>query len=330
MSRPEQPEPFLRGCAFPAAPGVPYPRAKNDDRLPRDTWAMASIPVGVRFEFVGDATEVELAYETATDDLGYRGDGAGRAFTLWRGGRQVDAAPAVLGAGTARLRTGKDDATVGDGPAIVYLPEGMRPTVSTITAVDGSIEPAPARPRWVAYGDSVAEGWVASGPPFAWPTVAGRDHGLDVVNMGYAGAARGEMASAEHAAATPCDVITISHGTNCWSRVPHTTEMIAAGLAAFIRVVRMGHPHTPIFFVSPIVRPDAESTPNTVGATLSQLRLAMEHIATESGVGVITGLDIVTVEQLADGIHPNDEGHRAIAQEVGPIVAGAVTPASPA
>ena len=49
MSRPEQPEPYLRGCAFAAAPGVPYPRAKNDDRLPRDTWAMASIPAGVRF-----------------------------------------------------------------------------------------------------------------------------------------------------------------------------------------------------------------------------------------------------------------------------------------
>src|SRR5260221_14212453 len=87
MTGPEQPEPFLRGCAFPAAPGVPYPRAKNDDRLPRDTWAMASIPVGVRLEFLGDATQVEIAYETATDDLGYRGDGAGRAFTLWRGGR---------------------------------------------------------------------------------------------------------------------------------------------------------------------------------------------------------------------------------------------------
>jgi len=324
MSRPEQPEPFLRGCAFPAAPGVPYPRAKNDDRLPRDTWAMASIPVGVRFEFTGDATAVEIAYETATDDLGYRGDGAGRAFTLWRGDRQVDAAPAVLGAGMARLETGRADPTSGDGAAIVYLPEGMRPTVNAITGVGGDIEPAPAQPRWVAYGDSVAEGWVASGPPFAWPHIAGREHGLDVVNMGYAGAARGEMASAEHVAATTCDVITISHGTNCWSRVPHTTDMIQADLAAFIRVVRISHPDTPTFFVSPILRPDAESTPNTVGATLSQLRLAMEHVATECGLGVVSGLDILALEQLADGIHPNDDGHRALAAEVGPVVAGAV------
>src|SRR5207248_2964073 len=125
------------------APGVPYPRAKNDDRLPRDTWAMASIPVGVRLEFAGDATSVEIAYETTTDDLGYRGDGAGRAFALWRGGQQVDAAPAVLGAGIARLDTGRAGPTTGDGPAIVYLPEGMKPTVTGISGVGGTIEPAP-------------------------------------------------------------------------------------------------------------------------------------------------------------------------------------------
>ena len=195
MSRPEQPEPFLRGCAFPAAPGVPYPRAKADDRLPRDTWAMASIPVGVRFELVGDAEMVEIAYETATDDLGYRGDGAGRSFSLWRGDRLVSEAPAVLGMGTTRLELGQ-----GDEPAVVYLPEGMRPTVTQLTAVGGTIEPAPPQPRWVAYGDSVAEGWVASAPALAWPAIVGRRHGLDVVNMGYAGAARGEVVSAEHVA----------------------------------------------------------------------------------------------------------------------------------
>ena len=79
--RPEQPEPFLRGARWPGTRRVPYPRADpTDRRLPADTWQMASLPVGVRLELAGDATQVEIAYVTATDQLGYRGDGAGTTF----------------------------------------------------------------------------------------------------------------------------------------------------------------------------------------------------------------------------------------------------------
>ena len=53
-ARPEQPEPFLRGCRFAAAPGVPYPRADGRDftRLPIDTWGTAQVPATVRLELV--------------------------------------------------------------------------------------------------------------------------------------------------------------------------------------------------------------------------------------------------------------------------------------
>jgi len=41
----------------------------------------------------------------------------------------------------------------------------MRPTVLSIEPVGGRIEPAPPQPRWIAYGDSIAEGWIASARP---------------------------------------------------------------------------------------------------------------------------------------------------------------------
>ena len=46
------PDPFIRGRAWPGTPKVPYPRAKLADafRLPVDTWAQAQIPVGVRID----------------------------------------------------------------------------------------------------------------------------------------------------------------------------------------------------------------------------------------------------------------------------------------
>ena len=314
------PRPFLRGVAFPPAKGVPYPRAKPDPRLPRDTWEQAKIPVGVRLELVG--AEVEIAYRAATDDLGYRGDAAGRTFDVWRGEERVDEQKAELGEGRVTLDLGS-----GEDRAIVYLPEGMRPE---ILGVDGDVEAAPPQPRWVVYGDSVAEGWIASGPATAWPAIAGRTRGLDVVNMGYAGAARGEIPSAEHVAELVADVITIAYGTNCWIRTAHTPGMAREGLLAFLEIVRGAHPETPIVVTSPIARPDAEFTANPLGATLEHIREALEDAVRERVSGgdlnleLVPGRHLVHESQLGDGIHPDDDGHRAMAEAIGAAVGARV------
>jgi lysophospholipase L1-like esterase len=328
VSRPEQPEPFLRGCAWPDGAGVAYPRADPTDfaRLPIDTWATAQLPVTVRLELVGDAELVEVEYRTATDDFGYRGAGAGTTFAVWRDGVRVAEEPAVLGEGTVSLGLGRH---ASDSPAVVYLPEGMKPTVSTVRAIGGSIEPAPHGPRWVAYGDSILEGWVASGPARAWPAIAARAFRLDVVNLGYAGSARGEIVSAEHIASLPADVISISHGTNCWTRTPHSFDQMVANTAAFLDVVRQGHPQTPIVVTTPVLRPDAEQTPNRLGATLDDLRRAMEiAVCRRADMGdecltVVTGSGLLTADQLPDGIHPGDEGHEILARAFGAAVAEA-------
>lgn len=393
--RPEQPEPFLRGVAWPGIRGVPYPRAQPDDRLrlPGDTWRMACVPVGVRVELVGDATAVRIAYRTGTAELGYRG------AALWKTGPAASpsrptipsrgaaaAAEAIVGVGadaladfeadaeaTAdavsdararadaeddRLRAGEDGgadrlrcfsawsaagllgearAEVGEGSAelprvagertIVYVPELMRPTVLDVAGLGGDVEPAPLQPRWVVYGDSVAEGWVATAPALAWPAIAGREMGLDVVNLGYAGAARGEVASAEQVAALDADLLTVCHGTNCWTRTPHSADLFRAGIAAFLDVLRQGHPTTPLLVVSPVVRPDAEETPNRLGATLVGLRAAMEAEvrrridAGDAALRLLPGRDLIGPEHLGDGIHPDDAGHRRIAAAVAAAVA---------
>ncbi len=327
-ARPEQPEPFLRGCAFRSGLGVPYPRADPRDarRLPADTWGTATIPATVRFEFVGDAEAVELTYETTTDDLGYRGDGAGRFFELWRGGERVSSAPAVQGRGSVVLDAGNPAA----GPATVYLPEGMKPLVHELKAVSGVIAPAPRGPLWYAYGDSILEGWVASGPALGWPAIASRRFGLDVHNFGYAGSARGEIASAEQLASLPEPaVISVSHGTNCWTRTPTSVAMMEATTAAFLDILRQAFPRTPLVVASPVLRPDAESAPNRLGATLADLRAAMQRVVSarlsgDPALSLLPGGDLITASQLADGIHPGDDGHEALAGAIGGAVARAL------
>ena len=102
--------------------------------------------------------------------------------------------------------------------------------------------------------------------------------------------------------------------------------MFRESLRGFLDIVRQGHPETPLLVASPIIRPDAESTTNRLGATLADLRKVMEEVVHERIDGgddrlrLVEGFPLVTEEQLADGIHPNDEGHRALAAALGPAV----------
>ncbi len=327
--RPEQPEPFIRGAPYPASAEAPYPRANPTDtaRLPADIWHAATLPAGVRIELVGDAHAVDVAYRTTTGNLGYRGDGAGIVFSVWRAGRKVSEEEAALGDGLIRLALGSSSA---ETPAVIYLPEGMRPVVLSLTAVKGEIAPAPELPRWIAYGDSTTQGWIASGPSQGWAAIAARKTGLDLVNLGYAGAGRGEVVSAEHIAGMSADIITIAYGSSCWTRIPHSTGMIEEGLRAFLDVVRLDHPTTPIVVVSPVLRPDAEDTTNKLGASLADIRHAIESVTRErivagdATLSLVAGAGVINAEHLADGIHPGDEGHKRIAAALGKALTTAI------
>jgi lysophospholipase L1-like esterase len=296
---------------------VAYPRADLADarRMPQDTWVAAQLPAGVRLELTGSATHIDLSYVTATDELGYRGSGAGCAFEVWRDDRQVDAQPAVLGPGTVRLALGHDV-----GRAVVYLPEGMKPRVHSVVAIGGDITPAPSQPSWVAYGDSITEGWSASAPSQCWLAIAGRELSMDTINLGFAGAARGEIVLAQQIARVQAEFITIAYGTNCWSTIPHSTDMVRANVAAFLRIIRAAHQEVPVLVVSPLVRPDAEDRPNLLGTTLADIRSAIEQEVADGDdklTVLLPGAELVPPGMLADGIHPGDDGHRMLARRIG-------------
>jgi len=329
--RPSQPEAFIRGAPYPAAGEVPYPRADPTDtsRLASDLWHAATVPAGVRIELVGDARAIDIAYRTTSGDLGYRGDGAGIVFSVWRNGRKVCEEEAVLGDGLIRLSLGTDP---DDKPAVIYLPEGMHPLILSLTAVRGEIVPAPALPRWIAYGDSGTQGWVASGPSHTWAAITARKAGLDVVNLGYAVAGCGEIPSAEHIAGLTAEVVTVAYGASCWSRTPHSAAMVAANLHGFLDVIRLGHPTTPVVILSPVRRPDAEQVPNKLGTSLADIRHTIESVTRsrimsgDTAMSLVAGEGIVGDEHLPDGIHPGDEGHKRIASAVTRAIAATMRP----
>ncbi|MGH4030517.1 GDSL-type esterase/lipase family protein [Actinomycetota bacterium Odt1-20B] len=311
---------FVCGAPWWSDDGRPL-RADPAERalLPGDTWERATVPAGVRLAFVaGGVRAVEIAYEGSepweTDT--YRD--VPPLFTLLSGDAVAGETSAAPGTHVARLELPHPE-----GEFTLHLPEALRPALRGLRPVGGgTLTPAPPRPRWLVHGDSITEGWWASRPHLAWPALAGRALGLDTVNLGYAGAARGELTSARQLGSLRGDFITLAFGTNCWSRTPSSTGLLYETTRAFLNLVRAGHPHTPLLVVSPLVRPDAESRPNELGATLADLRTAQERAVRDAIRGgdahltLLPGAGILGTRQLRDGVHPDDAGHELLADAV--------------
>ncbi|MEU4998829.1 GDSL-type esterase/lipase family protein [Streptomyces sp. NPDC021622] len=335
---------FTRGATWWSPDGRALRADPADrDRLPADTWERAGLPAGVRLEFSAcgvRAVEVTYVASPPSDTDSYRN--APPVFTLLAdSGEEADTpAPARRGSGTEAVGTpSQEDAPARaqafdtpaapgshvarielpypDGDFTLHLPETLRPALTGLRPVGGgTIEPAARRPRWLVYGDSIAEGWSASRPHLAWPALAGRALGLDTVNLGYAGAARGELASAQQLASLQADLITVAFGTNCWSRTPHSAGLLHETTRAFLTLVRQGHPGVPLLVLSPVLRPDAESVPNALGATLGELRSAVERAAGDAGAALLPGGGLLESRHLVDGVHPGDAGHCLLADAV--------------
>lgn len=315
---PLSPLPFLRGGPADGASGSRLSEAVRP-KLPHDTWDTAQVPAGLRLELVSHAEAVIFVLRTGARHV-MAAPTMADAVTVWSSEERVAAVPVAEG-DTAVVVPLRADG----GRYILHLPEALRACPVSLVPVGGTVEPAPAQPRWLAYGDSITQGWSATDPGLTYPAITARRLALDVWNLGFAGAARGEIGAALQIAALDADLITFAFGTNNWSALPTGPVHLAGLLADFLAVVRSGHPGTPIAVLSPILRPQAEQTTNVVGATLVELRAAFEAearrlAATDANLRLVEGLPLVAEGRLADGIHPDDDGHRAMADALTPVL----------
>lgn len=76
------------------------------------------------------------------------------------------------------------------------------------------------------------------------------------------------------------------------------------------------------------LRPDAEATLNALGATLAQLRDAVERATRDTlrdgddRFALLPGAGLLTAAHLVNGVHPGDEGHALLARAVAENLTG--------
>lgn len=122
--------------------------------------------------------------------------------------------------------------------------------------------------------------------------------------------------------AEDCDMLLISAGTNdCGLNVVLGTEndctdvSFSGAVEIVFKSISEKRKNTQVVIVTPFVRYDGEV--NKINVSLDEYREVLSNKAKKYGFTVINGKDIqLNKELFRDGLHPDDTGHKIIAEYI--------------
>ena len=165
---------------------------------------------------------------------------------------------------------------------------------------------------WLAVGDSIAQGMVASSPARSYVAIAARALGVGVHNVGVGGTkmlpelGRGAGLLRRTFATVAIGVIDWAQSRRIRSFAAHTTEMLGGLIAE--------REDLPVCLVTPLPvfdRPEKNERGLTVEDYREVLRRASAGFANVTVIeGPLLGMD--SRECFVDGVHPNDHGMRVL------------------
>lgn len=222
----------------------------------------------------------------------------------------------------------------------IWLPPGETTRLVALTAdAPVSAPRAVDAPRWVHHGSSISHGAGAASALGAWPMVAARAVGLDLVNLGFSGNAVLDPFVARAIRDQPADVITLKLGINVVNHDAMRLRAFVPAVHGFLDTIRDGHPTTQLVVVSPLLCPLVETTPGptsldpadpsvfrTTGhpsdgaLTLTVIRSALRSVVEARADVALTYVDGTSLYgwpdwddlPMRDLMHPDAEAHRLI------------------
>lgn len=251
----------------------------------------------------------------------------------------------------------------GDGrterPVTLWLPHTAEVVVRSARA-DAPLRPAPAStaPLWLHHGSSISHGGEADGPRGPWAQRAATDLGLDLTDLGFSGNALLDPFVARTIAAEPADVITLKLGINIVNVDGMRRRILLPALHNYLDLIRAGHPATPILVITPITSPSHEDlpgptrevapgkvagtprawTPEDGTLTLGRIRdLIAAGVSSRQPedpyLHLLDGRLLLGPDdaaRLPDDLHPDDAGHRIMADRFARLARDRATPAGAA
>lgn len=308
---------------------LPANEAHLYDPFNRLTAGMTS---GVRLRLVTDATHLKLTMAQRQSYLTHPGqwptlydlfiDGKLDRRTSAVGG-QVGLSGEVVGEPAAVLDL--EDLPAGEKRLELWLPPTALVSITALEIESGaSWSPWPdQRLRIVFHGSSITQGVDADASSEAWPAVAARLAGAQMLNLGWAGSCLISGLAGRIVRDQPADLIVLELGVNVHGEGLLKERTFLSSVHAMLSIIREVHAAKPIVVISPIYCAAAEMTAQGDGLTLVQMRDLLEQVVTvrkaagDDNLVYMSGLDLLGAADggdLADGLHPNSAGYAKMGQ----------------
>ncbi|HST25597.1 MAG TPA: GDSL-type esterase/lipase family protein [Gaiellaceae bacterium] len=276
---------------------------------------------GTRVNFRTDATRISIV---VTYTFACNATGCGH-FAVERDGRLL---PQIFGsdtiAGTATYLIATQPVAAMRSYSVIW-PYGTQMVFDGLLLDGGQhrlVSPAPTRParRWVAYGDSITQGYYATNTTHTYPHQVAERKNWSVVNMGFGG----EPTVPTDGTAVGLlngGIVTVAIGTNDWGQ-NKAMDTFVSDYNGLLDAIRSLQPNVPLYCVTPIWT-SVEGFPNSQGLTLQNYRQAITNIVqarmtTDPNLHLVDGLTLVPhlLKYFQDGVHPNDAGFALYAQNL--------------
>ncbi|MEH6305954.1 SGNH/GDSL hydrolase family protein [Olivibacter sp. CPCC 100613] len=210
------------------------------------------------------------------------------------------------------------------------------PLYNTVSELQIGIEPKssigrPKQPgidttkRVVIYGSSIVQGASASRPAMAYPAIIQRKLGIDVINLGFSGSAKMEMALAKYLATVSADCYILDCIPN------QTVAQINERALPFIKYLKSQHPKTPIILIESVIRETGyfdQQTGRHVKKQNESIHRVYQLLKEEKYNNIfyipaahLTGNDH---EAMIDGTHLTDLGFTRMAEVVNRVLEQAI------
>ncbi len=187
----------------------------------------------------------------------------------------------------------------------------------TKSAVLEAYHPYIGIPPVVYYGSSITQGGCASRPGNSYENEIARRTGVDYLNLGFAGNAKGEEAMADYITELDMSIFVIDYDHNA-----PNAAFLRQTHEKFYQIVRRSHVDLPIVLISrPDFRGDDTAAANreVVHSTyLNAKRRGDENVYYIDGRSFFEGIPVSFCS--VDRTHPNDLGFYCMAVRIGDVI----------
>lgn len=168
----------------------------------------------------------------------------------------------------------------------------------------------------VYYGSSITQGGCATRPGNSYQAEIARRTGVDYINLGFSGSAKGEEEMADYIAELNMSIFVMDYDHNA-----PTPEYLKDTHEKFFKIIRKKNKDLPVMFVT---KPDFRNHDGALRRDVVYTTYRNALLCGDDNVAFIDGSTFFSGKKrdfcTVDGCHPNDMGFYHMAETIGEVI----------